>query len=70
MNSWLLTDNSPLTHLYNQNGRGISIYVNDLTLLDWFNKTQPQDEWDWQDYLRILTMTSRVYTMFLLAHSN
>jgi len=66
---WEPIDTKPVSRLYNQNGRGISIYINDLTILDWFNQTQPRNEWQWVDYPRTLTMTSRVYTMFLLVYS-
>jgi len=65
---WEPIDTKPVSRLYNQNGRGISIYINDLTILDWFNQTQPHNEWQWFDYPRTLTMTSRVYTMFLLVY--
>ena len=66
---WEHIDTSPVSRLYNQNDRGVSIYINDLSILDWFNDTQSRSEWQWFDYPRTLTMTSRVYILFLLAHS-
>jgi len=66
MKAWEPIDTTPVARLYNQNGRGISIYLNDLTILAWFEATQPHNEWTWFDYPRTLTMTARVYTMFLL----
>jgi len=65
---WEPIDTSPVSRLYNQNGRGISIYLNDLSILEWFDRTQPRSEWQWFDYPRTLTMTARVYTLFLLVY--
>jgi len=66
MKAWEPIDTSPVRGLYNSQGRGISIYLNDLSILEWFDRTQPPSEWAWFDYPRTLSMTSRVYTMFLL----
>jgi len=65
---WEPIDTKPVSRLYNQNGRGISIYINDLTILDWFDRTISHDRWAWFDYSKTLTMTADTYTMFLLVY--
>jgi len=68
MKKWETVDTEHVRRLYNANGRGVSIMVNDMKILDWFYQTQPRDEWQFFSYAQTVTMTTRVYTMFLLRY--
>ena len=66
--SWRACDVSPTRKFYTQSTRGIKIYVYDTAILDWMTDTHPSNEWDYNSNDRTLTMTGRVYTMFLLRY--
>ena len=68
MKKWEHVDTERVRQLYNANGRGVSIMVNDMKILDWFYETQPHDEWQFFSYAQTVAMTTRVYTMFLLRY--
>jgi|APCry1669191515_1035360.scaffolds.fasta_scaffold00221_20 hypothetical protein len=55
--------------VYNPNQRGHSIIVYDTAIADWL-LSQPRDEWEFRPITGIATMTSRIYTLFLLKYSN
>jgi len=66
--SWIALDPDPAKKFYNHNNRGTSVYIYDSEILDWMTETQPRNEWSYDVTQRHLTMTSRVYTMFLLKY--
>ena len=51
---------------YNRYARGPSVHVKDTAILDWLAATQNKSEWNYYEYTGIVSMTTRVYTMFLL----
>ena len=67
---WSHIDRDRAARFYTNNARGISVHVEDLRILDWFSRTQNRAEWNYYEYTHIVSMTHRVYTMFLLRWSN
>ena len=66
--TWTALDPEPAKKFYNHNNRGTTVYIYDSDILDWMRTTQPRNEWTYDVDCRHLTMTAKVYTMFLLMY--
>jgi hypothetical protein len=68
--TWTPLDPEPTKKFYDHNNRGITVYIHNTDILDWMRTTQPRNEWTYDVNCRYLTMTAKVYTMFLLKYGN
>ena len=66
--NWQALDFDLTKKFYDHNNRGTTVYIYNTEILDWLQTTQPREEWTYDVTRRHLTMTRKVYTMFLLKY--